>query len=58
MTSDDEGEGGGSGYPPKMMTSFLNSPLVMMELVLVLVEIVLQCSAPQGYEGEAGLELV
>ena len=26
VTSDDEGEGGGSGYPPKMMTSFMNSP--------------------------------
>ena len=27
MTNDDEGEGGGSAYPPKMMTSFVNSPL-------------------------------
>ena len=27
VTSDDEGEGGGSGYPLKMMTSFMNSPL-------------------------------
>ena len=28
VTSDDEGEGGGgSGYPPKKMTSFVNSPL-------------------------------
>ena len=26
VTSDDEGEGGGSQYPPKMMTSFMNSP--------------------------------
>ena len=26
VTSDDEGEGG-SRYPPKMMTSFMNSPL-------------------------------
>ena len=27
VTSDDEGEGGGSQYPPKMMTSFMKSPL-------------------------------
>ena len=27
VTSDDEGEGGGARYPPKMMTSFMNSPL-------------------------------
>ena len=27
VMSDDEGEGGRSGYPPKMITSFLNSPL-------------------------------
>ena len=27
VTSDDEGEGGGSRYPPKMMTSFMNSPI-------------------------------
>ena len=26
VTSDDEGEGGGARYPPKMMTSFKNSP--------------------------------
>ena len=26
VTSDDEGEGGGSGYPLKMMMSFMNSP--------------------------------
>ena len=26
VTNDDEGEGGWSRYPPKMMTSFMNSP--------------------------------
>ena len=28
VTSDDEGEGGESRYPPKMMMSFMNSPLL------------------------------
>ena len=28
MTSSLEGEGGGSGYPPKVMTSFMNSHLL------------------------------
>ena len=29
VTSDDKGEGGGgANHPPKMMTSFMNSPLV------------------------------
>ena len=27
VTSDDEGEGGGHDTPPKMLTSFMNSPL-------------------------------
>ena len=36
VTNDDEGEGGGSRYPPKLMTSFMNSPLAAHCRVLAL----------------------
>ena len=35
VTKDDEGWGG-SGYPPKMMTSFMNSPLCLYVMVATL----------------------
>ena len=32
VTNDDKGQGGGARYPPKLMTSFMNSPLVLLHL--------------------------
>ena len=35
VTNDDEGEGGGSRYPPKLMTSFMNSPVYhLMDIMM------------------------